>query len=328
MFSHKFSLNRTIVETDKRLPIQNNIWRLRSLTKQVKRDKYLLMIFSIPFFYYLIFNYWPMYGIIIAFKDFTPFKGILGSPWVGFKYFNEFFDSIFFGRVMANTLLLSLYNLIIVFPLPIIFALMLNEVRNQKFKRTIQTISYLPYFISTVVVVGLVINFLSPSTGIVNIVISKFGFEPTNFLAKANYFKPIYTAMIAWKSMGWDAIIYIAALSTIDVQQYEAAIIDGASKWKQLIYVTFPGILPTISIMLILRLGGILNVDYLSIILMYNPAIYSSADVISSYVYRSGIVEARYSFATAVGLFQNLIGFVLIIIANKLSNKLTQNGLW
>ena len=302
--------------------------KIKDLERQLSRDRYLLLIFMIPLMYYIIFRYVPMYGIIIAFEDFKPFKGILGSPWVGFKHFMEFFNSVYFTRVLVNTLLLSLYGIIFTFPAPIILALLLNEVKNGRFKRTIQTVSYLPYFISTVVVVGLVVNFLSPSMGIINMIIRQLGFEPIYFMVRAEYFKPIYTAMCIWKSVGWEAIIYIAALTTIEVELYEAAIIDGASKWKQLIHITIPGIIPTIVIMLIMRFGNILNVDFESIILLYNPSIYSSADVISTYVYRSGLVDGNFSFATAVGFFQNAIGFALIVITNKISNKVTGSGLW
>lgn len=302
--------------------------KFKDLKKQFYRDRYLLLIFLIPLLYYIIFRYVPIYGIIIAFEDFKPFKGILGSPWVGFKHFQEFFSSVYFTRVLINTLLLSLYGIIFSFPVPIIFALLLNEIKNDRFKRTIQTVSYLPYFVSTVVVVGLVVNFLSPSMGIVNMIIKQLGFEPVYFMVKAEYFKPIYTVMCIWKSVGWEAILYIAALTTIDIELYEAAIIDGASKWKQLVHITLPGIIPTIVIMLIMRFGNILNVDFESIILLYNPSIYSSADVISTYVYRSGLVDGNFSFATAVGFFQNVIGFALIVITNKVSNNVTGNGLW
>lgn len=321
-------MDNAVLTSKKALPEKKLFSRFGNLKKEIYRDRYMLLIFSLPLAYYIIFRYIPIYGIIIAFKNFSPFKGITGSPWVGFKYFIEFFESVYFWRVLKNTLILSLYGLVIVFPLPIIFALMLNEVRNQKFKKIVQTISYLPYFISVVVVVGIVTNFLSPSTGVINIILKQLGFEPVFFMAEAKYFPFVYTAMSAWKVLGWDAVIYIAALTTIEQEQYEAAIIDGASKWQQVVHITIPGIMNTIVIMLLLKIGSILSIEFESILLMYNPIIYSTADVISTFVYRKGIAEANYSFGTAVNLFQSVIGFVLLVISNKISNKLTDSGLW
>lgn len=302
--------------------------RLRQLKRDLYRDRFMLMIFSLPLAYYIIFKYLPMYGIIISFMDYYPLKGIKGSEWVGLKHYIDFFNSVYFSRTVINTLVLNLYQIMIAFPMPIIFALLLNEVRNSKFKKTIQTISYLPYFISMVVVVGLFMNFLSPSTGIVNQIIAGLGLEPVFFLAEPKFFPLIYTIMYTWKMLGWDAVIYLAALTTIDVQQYEATIIDGATKLQQVRYITIPGITNTIVIMFLVKLGSILNVEFESILLMYNPAIYSTADVISTFVYRKGIVDANYSFATAVNVFQSVIGFVLLVIGNKLSNKYTESGLW
>lgn len=287
---------------------------------------YLMLIPMLLCFY--LFSYRPMSGLIIAFKDYSPFKGIWGSPWVGMEYFEEFFRSQFCWRVIRNTLIISFSSLIFCFPAPIILALLLNEVSVPWFKKTVQTVTYVPHFISVVVVCGIIINFLSPSTGIVNTIIKKFGQEPIYFLADPKYFVGIYLLMNLWRSTGYNSIVYIASLTSINKELYEAAQVDGAGRWKQMIHVTLPGIMPTIIVMLLIQLGGILNVGYEAIILLYNPGIYETADVINSYVYRTGIVEGRYDYATAVGLFNSVVALILVLGANKLSNKLTDMGLW
>lgn len=278
--------------------------------------------------FFIIFMYKPMPGLVIAFKDFSPFKGIWDSPWVGFDHFIEFFTGPYSFRVIRNTLVISLTSLAFGFPAPIILALLLNELHSPKFRKAVQTISYIPHFISVVVICGLVVNFLSPSSGIVNSLIQLFGGEPIYFLSKPEWFVPVYTIMNIWKSTGYGAIIYISALTSIPEDLYEAARVDGAGRWKQLLFVTLPSLLPTIMVMLLISLGNILNVGYESIILLYNPAIYDSADVISTYIYRTGLSEGRYDYATAIGLVNSVVAFALVISANKLSNKLTQTGLW
>ena len=276
----------------------------------------------------LLFNYVPMFGLIIAFQDFSPFRGIADSPWAGFMWFEQFFGSQFFWRLLRNTLLLNLYNVIFSFPIPILLALLRNEIRHSWYKKAAQTISYLPHFVSTVVVVGMMANFLSPVGGIVNLAIEKFGGESVNFMIKPEWFRSLYVISGIWQEAGWGSIIYLAALSGIDIQLYEAAIVDGANKWKQLWHISIPGILPTIIIMLIMSLGHILSIGYEKIILMYNSATYETADVINTYVYRRGIVSGEYSFGTAVGLFQSVINFVFVIAANRLSRKVTEISLW
>ena len=297
--------------------------------KKYLRNNYMLYVMMIPMvLFFIIFLYKPMPGLVIAFKDFSPFKGIWDSPWIGFDHFVEFFTGPYAFRVIKNTLAISLTSLIFGFPAPIILALLLNELRAKRFKKLVQTISYVPHFISVVVICGLVVNFLSPSSGIVNTVIKQLGGEPVYFLSKPEWFVPIYTLMNIWKSTGYGAIIYIAALTSISEDLYEAARVDGAGRWMQLIHVTLPALVPTIMVMLLINLGNILNVGYESIILLYNPAIYETSDVISTFIYRTGLSEGRYDYATAIGLVNSVVAFALVVSANKLSNKLTQTGLW
>ncbi len=289
-------------------------------------DLYLMMVPMILFF--ALISYKPLTGLAIAFKYYSPFKGIWASKWVGFQYFVEFFTGPYALRTIRNTFAISLTTLVIGFPMPIILALLLNELRTAWFKKTVQTISYIPHFISTVVVCGLVTNFLSPTTGLVNVILRGLGFESIYFLSIPSYFVPVYVAMEVWKSAGYNSIIYIAALASISDELYEAAMIDGAGRWRQFLSITLPSLIPTIVIMLLIRLGGILNVGYEAIILLYNPSIYETADVISTYVYRAGIAEGRYDYATAVGLFNSVVALIIVIAANKVSNRLTETGLW
>lgn len=301
--------------------------------KQIKanliRDRYLYLLL-IPFLaWYIIFAYKPMYGLQIAFKDFSVYKGIAASPWVGLENFETFFKSPYFLRLLKNTLLLSLYQLLFAFPVPIILALLLNELKNGIFKKMVQTFTYLPHFISVVVVAGIVTNFLAPSNGIINILIEMMGGEKKYFLTDPDYFRTIFIgSMDIWKEAGFGTIIYIAALSGVNPALYEAAVIDGANRWKQTWHITLPAIIPTIAIMLVMKVGSMLEVGYEAIILLYQPATYETADVINTYVYRAGLQEARYDLATAVGLFNAVVGFILVVFANKMSKKLTQTGLW
>lgn len=269
-----------------------------------------------------------MFGIVIAFKDYNAFIGVHASKWVGLKHFRIFITSIYFGRLIRNTFALSFLDLLFNFPAPIILALMLNEVSSKRFKSVIQTISYLPHFISTVVIVGILVNFLSMSSGLINNIISMFGGQRIMFMADSRYFWLIYTAMNVWRSVGWNSIIYLAALSGVDPTLYEAAIVDGAGKWRQLFSVTFPSIAPTIIILFIMRVGHIVDVSYEAIILMYNPQLYETADVLATYVYRRGLIEVDYSFAAAVGFFQSIIGMIMIISANAISRKVSDTSLW
>lgn len=277
--------------------------------------------------YYIIFHYAPLYGALIAFKDFVPSKGIWGSPWVGVKHFVDFFDSYYFWRVLKNTLLISLSSLIFAFPAPILLALLINEVKNKLFARFVQTVTYMPHFISLVVVCGLIIDF-TMDDGVINSLIALFGGTPTTMLNQPGLFVPIYVISGIWQEVGWGSIIYLAAMSAIDPQLYEAATIDGAGRLRQTLHVTLPGIAPTIIILLILNIGNLLGLGYEKIILLYNPAIYETADVISTYVYRKGLLEFGWSYSSAVGLFNSTINFLLLLSANWLSRKVNQTGLW
>lgn len=294
----------------------------------LKRDWFLYLLLTPFILWYAIFIFKPMYGIQIAFKDYSVFKGIEQSPWVGLDHFQQFLQSEYFWRVLKNTLIISFYSLIFVFPAPIVFALLLNEVKHAFFKKTVQTLTYMPHFISVVIIAGIVTNFLSPSSGLVNLLIEKLGMEKIYFLAIPEYFRTILNSMTIWQGTGFAAIIYIAALAGVNTELYEAAVIDGASKWKRVVHVTIPGILPTIMIMLILQIGSLLDVGYEAIILLYQPVTYSTADVISTYVYREGLINGRYDMATAVGLFNSIVSLILIVFANKISKKYTESGLW
>lgn len=300
----------------------------RQLWKNIRRDKALLLIVLPVVVHYLIFVYYPMYGNIIAFKDYSPVLGINGSEWVGFKYFLQFFRSPYFWRVLRNTLLISCYSILWGFPIPIIFALMTNDLRNGIFKRVVQAVSYIPYFISTVIICGMLVNFLSPSNGIVNTIIELFGGKPINFLMEPGWFRTVFIASGIWQGFGWSSIIYLAALTGINPELYEAATMDGASKLQQVIHVSVPCILPTIIVTFIMQIGTLMSVGYEKLILLYNPVTLDVADVISSYVYRTGLVEGNYSFGSAVGLFNSVINLLLVFLANRISKKASEVSLW
>jgi putative aldouronate transport system permease protein len=303
---------------------------MKNLWRYTKRDKYLLLMMLPGIAYFIVFQYLPLYGIIIAFKDFSVGKGITGSPWITplFKHFDQFFGSYYFGRLIRNTFLISVYSLVWGFPLPIIFALALNELKPGLFKKTIQTISYMPHFISTVVVAGLMINVLSPSNGLVNNIIASLGGKRIAFLQETSWFRSIYVGSGVWQGFGWGSIIYLAALSGIDPQLYEAAKLDGAGRWKQMWHISLPGISNTIIILLIMNLGNMLRVGYEKLILLYSTSVYEVGDVISTYVYRSGLLDKQYSFASAVGLFNSVVSLVLLITFNRLSKKVSEVSIW
>lgn len=307
------------------MKVSSNAFKTAMKDLSVNRNLY-IMLFPVVL-YYLLFCYKPMYGILMAFHDFKPSKGILGSDFVGIKHFINFFSSYNFTMVVRNTLLINFYDILFAFPAPIILALMLNEVQNARFKKICQTITYMPHFISLVVVCGIIKN-LTESDGLINDMIVFMGGERTSLLLRAEYFRTIYISSGIWQHIGWGATIYLAALSGIDQELYEAAQIDGASRFKQIIFITIPSIMPVIFIMLILRVGSIMNVGFEKIILLYNPATYETADVISSFIYRKGLLEFNYSFSTAVGLFNSVINFILLLSTNHLSRKFNQMGLW
>ncbi len=299
----------------------------KKLYKDLVQNKYVYMMAVPVLAFYILFHYMPMYGAVIAFKDFAPAKGIMGSPWAGLVHFRSFFNSFYLQRVVTNTFTINVYQLIFGFPAPIILALLLNEVRNAKFKRTVQTISYLPHFISIMVICGMLIDF-SGRDGLINNFIVLLGGERSNLLLRPELFRTIYVGSDIWQGVGWGSIIYLAALTSIDPQLYEAARIDGAGRWRQTWNITLPGILPTITILLILRMGQMMNVGFEKIILLYNANTYETADVISSYVYRRGLLEFSYSFSAAVGLFNSLINFTLLIMANWISRRVNETSLW
>lgn len=299
----------------------------QKLKKDFQKNKGLYVLIIPVVLFYIIFHYGPIYGAIIAFKQYAPAKGIMGSPWVGFKHFKEFFESIYFWRLLKNTLTISITELIFGFPAPIILALMINELRSRTYSRLVQTITYMPHFVSMVVVCGMIVQFTKDS-GFITQFLGLFGFPQETMLNNPSMFVPIYVISNIWQGVGWGSIIYLAALTGIDQELYEAAKIDGAGKWRQTINITLPCLLPTIIILFILRLGNMLNVGFEKIILLYNPATYETADVISSYVYRKGIQEFSWSFSTAVGLFNSVINFALVISANKISKKTGETSLW
>ncbi len=289
------------------------------------RSLYPLVLPVIAF--YILFHYMPMYGAIIAFLDYTPRLGVAGSDWVGLYNFKRFFNDIYFNRLISNTLLLSGYEILFGFPAPIILALLINEVRNKVFKNTVQTLTYLPHFISLIVVCGMITDF-SLSTGLFNDIIALLGGKRSPLLQNPALYRTIYVLSGIWQQVGWGSIIYLSALSGVDSQLYEAAQIDGAGKWKQLVHVTLPGIAPTIIIMLILRIGRMMNMGYEKTILLYNPATYETADIISSYVYRIGLHDLDWSYSTAIGLFNSVINLILLLFSNTVSRKFSETSLW
>jgi putative aldouronate transport system permease protein len=297
------------------------------IASDFRRNRMLYLMLLPVLAYYLIFHYGPMYGAIIAFKDFIPSRGIWGSPWIGFEHFSDFFNGLFFWRLIRNTLAINVLDVVLGFPAPIILALLLNEVTSDAFKRTVQTISYMPHFISIVVVVGMVIDFLARD-GMINQVLALVGIAPTAFLQEPRWYWFIYVASGIWQSIGWGSIIYLAAIATINPALYEAAKVDGAGRFRQMLNITLPGILPTVMLLLILRIGAMMNLGYEKTILLYNPLIFETADVISTYVFRKGILETDYGFSAAVGLFNSVINFALLIIANRLSRRYADSGLW
>ncbi|RAV20999.1 ABC transporter permease [Paenibacillus contaminans] len=289
-------------------------------------DLYLALVPGILFL--LLFKYTPMYGLVIAFKDFNIFEGVAASPWVGLDNFKRLFTSPDFLHVFKNTVIISAYKVLFLFPLPIVVAILMNELRKMIFKRTVQTIIYLPHFLSWVIISGLFIDLLSTNGGFINKIIIAMGGKPIAFFLDNEVFRSLLVATAGWKETGWSTIVYLAALAGIDPQLYEAAKIDGAGKWKQTLHITLPGMIPVILLMLILRLGTILEAGTEQILVMYNPSVYSVSDVIGTYVYRTGLGEQNYSFSTAVGLFDSIIAFFLIVTGNALSSKFLKRGIW
>lgn len=300
---------------------------LASSARDIRMNKWVYLMALPVLAYYVIFCYGPMYGAIIAFEDFRGGAGIWGSPWVGFKHFISFFNSPSAWKLISNTILLSVTNLAFGFPAPIIFALLINEVRRERYKRVVQTVSYIPHFVSIVVVCGMVTEMTS-TEGLINDVIALFGGTRENLLIKKELFRTIYVTSGIWTNLGWGSIIYLAALSNVDVQLYEASIIDGANRFKQLWHITLPSITPTIIVLLILDIGSLLSIGWEKVLLLYGPLTYDTADIIATYVYRRGLEMADYSFASAIGLMNSVVNLLLLYLANRLSRMTTKTSLW
>ncbi|MFC7750231.1 ABC transporter permease [Paenibacillus thermoaerophilus] len=296
--------------------------------KFVVRHRALYFMLAPGMLYFLVFKYVPLLGSVIAFQDYNIFKGFLESEWVGFKWFEEFFTYPNLKRLIVNTLLISFYQILFAFPAPILLAVLLNEVRNMAFKRFVQTVVYLPHFLSWTIVFGFVYMLLSVQTGLVNQAIQAMGGEPVSFLQKAEYFRTIIIASGIWKEMGWSAIIFLAAIAGISPSLYEAARIDGANRWKQFVHVTLPGLLPAIMILLLLKIGHIMDLGFEQIYLFLNPLTLSTGDVLDTYAYRAGILGGKYSLTTAIGLFKSVIGFLLLVVANRASKATTGEGIY
>ena len=301
----------------------------KKYVRELKKNRQIYILILPVLLFFLIFMYGPMYGAIIAFLDYKPAKGIFGSEWVGFKYFIRYFEDPYFFRTIRNTVLISIYQILFSMPSAIILALLINEISNSKFKKAVQTITYLPHFISLVVVCGMLKEFLG-SDGFITQLLTVFGMERQNLLMEPAYYRTIHVVSGIWQTVGWNSIVYLAALTGIDQEQYEAASLDGAGRFQKMRYITIPGIIPTITIMFIMNLGKVMSVGYEKIILLSNPATYENAQVISSYVYQVGLASAypQFSYATAIGLFQSVVNLVLVLLGNKICRKLNGSGLW
>lgn len=301
---------------------------LKRLTKDL-RVNWILYAMILPVVtYFIIFDYIPMYGVTLAFKDYKVKMGILGSPWVGFKHFIRFFNSYNFKTILFNTLGMSLYSLLVGFPIPIIFALLLNYLKNQHLKKIVQMVSYAPHFLSTVIICSMITLFCTPNSGVFNILREMMGLDSVNFLAKPEWFKSIYVWSGVWQNMGWNAIIYLSALAGVDYQMHEAAIMDGATKVQRMIHIDIPSIIPTIVMLLILRMGSLMSVGFEKVYLLQNKLNYNSSVIISTYVYELGLIKNDYGFSTAVGLFNNVINIILLVGANTFSKKIMNESLW
>lgn len=288
-----------------------------------------LYLFVLPtVLYFIVFHYIPMYGVQIAFRDYSPSEGIWNSPWVGLEHLNRFIHSYYFRSLLENTLGISLYELAVGFPVPIILALALNELRSGAFKKIVQTVTYAPHFISVVVMAGMIIAFTAPGTGLINLAIKALGGDPVQFMSDPRWFKSIFVFSGVWQNMGWGTIIYLAALAGVDPQQHEAAMIDGATRTQRVWHINIPNIVPTMVILLILNVGSLMSVGFEKVFLLQNPLNLDSSDVISTYVYRSGLVQGQFSFAAAIGLFNSVINFILLITVNRIAKRLNQTSLW
>ncbi|MBD2868716.1 ABC transporter permease [Paenibacillus arenilitoris] len=298
------------------------------MLKHMRRDRQLLLLFIPCILFFVIFRYGPLYGLVIAFKDYSVFQGVWGSDWVGLKHFAKFFGNREFWLLFRNTVLLGSYTLIFGFPFPILLAVLLNEVRLQWFKKSVQTFSYLPAFLSVVIISSMIIDFLSPTNGVINQFLALLGFEKKYFLIDPDWFRPIYVISEIWATAGYQAIIYLAAIAGINPSLYEAAKVDGASRFQMIKSITLPGLMPTLLVMFILNTGSMFRIGYEKVLLLYNPMTYDVADVFSTYVYRKGLLESSYSYAAAVGMFESAVALVMLLAANFLSKRIGGGGLW
>lgn len=312
------AINGDLTKVVNKRPLKKKLWACREL--------YLLLL--LPLAWYLIFRYFPIYGIQIAFRDYRPVRGFWGSKWVGWKNFERFFHSFYFGRIIGNTLSINLLSLLIGFPIPIVFALLLNEIKNVRYKKVLQNVTYIPHFLSTVVLVSILQMIFNPNTGVYNMLRMQLGLKTTNYFATTTAFQPMYILSGLWQNMGWDSILYIAALAGVDQAMYEAATIDGATRLQKIRYIAIPSIMSTIIIMLLMRCGQIMNIGYEKVLLMQNDLNRASSDVISTYVYRVGMLEGNYSYSTAINLFNSLCNIVLLYTANFIARRLGETSLW
>ena len=314
-------------ETSSRILKQKLLDRIR--TRIVVKHEWQLYLFILPaVIYFAIFSYAPMYGIVIAFKRYSISRGIFESPWVGLLYFEKFIDSPMFWTLMKNTIYLSFYQLLVFFPFPLVFALMLNQTNGKRIKKFAQTVTYAPHFISIVVMVGMLFLFLSPSSGVVNVILNKLGIESINFMGSDRWFSHLFVYSQVWQHTGYQAIIFLAALTAIDLSLYEAATIDGATKLQKIFYIDLPSILPTVVTLLLLQVGRMLNVDTQKALLMQTATNMDASEIIGTYVYRIGLVDSQFSYSTAINLFQTVINLVLLIVVNSISKKLADESLW
>lgn len=308
--------------------VQASRSRLQQIVDHLRRHWQIYVMLAPTVIWLLLFLYKPMYGLQIAFKDYSIFRGIAGSPWIGFEHFETLFNNAQFIRAVKNTVIISFYSLVFGFPVPILLALMFNEVLNKTYKKTSQTIVYLPHFISSVIVAGIVITAFSPSAGIINTIMGWFGIEPIYFLTKPEWFRPIFIGTGIWQEAGFQSIVYLAAIAGVSPTLYESAVVDGASRWQMMWRITLPSIMSTIIIMLIIRIGNLLEVSFEMVILLYQPATYETADVVNTYIFRQGLQGGQYDIAAAAGLFNAVVAFVLVITANSLSKRYSRTSLW
>ncbi len=302
--------------------------KLAWFLQHMRREWQIYVLLAPTIIWFILFLYKPMYGLQIAFKDYSIFRGIAGSPWVGFEHFQTLFESDTFVRALKNTVIISALSMLFGFPMPIILALMFNEILNQTYKKTAQTLVYLPHFISTVIIAGIVVTAFSPSAGIVNTIIGWFGIEPIYFLTKPEWFRPIFIGSGIWQEAGFSSIVFLAAIAGVNPSLYESAVVDGASRWQMMWKITLPSIMPTIIIMLIIRIGNILEIGFELVILLYQPATYQTADVINTFIYRQGLQGGQYDVAAAAGLFNAVVAFVLVMTANTISRRVSRTSLW